>query len=54
MRADGVAFGDGLGSVRIVAIGTGDTVGVHPGLQERAIDIDLVQYLAIRVVLCGP
>mgnify|MGYP000500048174 CR=1 FL=1 len=50
LGADRVAVRLQAGGVGIVAIGAANALGVHPGLQERAVDVDLLQDRAVRVV----
>ncbi len=53
LRADRVARRPQLLAVRIVAIGAGDAVRVHPALQERAVVEDLVAHLPVGVIQTG-
>ena len=39
-----------LGGMGIVAVGAANPLGVHLALQERTVNIDLVQNLPVRVV----
>ncbi len=50
LGAQRVALGAQLQAVRLVAVGAGDTCGVHAALQERAIFEDLAVDLSVRVI----
>ncbi len=51
-RADAVLIrrGDQFRRVRIVTVRAGDAPGVHPALQERPVDVDLVLHAPVREV----
>ena len=53
LRADRVALGAQRAAVRVVAVAAGHARAVHPALQERAPDVDLVALLAVGVVQAG-
>ena len=38
------------GAVRLVTVGAGHTVRIHLGLQKRAVDVDLIEYLPVSVI----
>jgi hypothetical protein len=50
LQADLVARELQLGTVRIVTIAAGDAGRVHPALLERAVIIDLIEHLPVRLV----
>ena len=50
LRAHGIAFGHQPAAVRLVAVGAGNTPGLHLGLQEGAEDEHFVLLLPIREV----
>jgi len=49
-KADRIAGKMKLTGMGVVAVGTGDTLGVHPALQERPVDIDLLLNLTVGVI----
>ena len=51
LRANAVAGRQELERVGVVAIAAGDPAHAHLALHERAIDVDLLQHLAVRVVV---
>jgi hypothetical protein len=53
LRADGIALGTQHSGVRIVAIGAGDTGGVHAALDEGAPGVHLVALLPVGVIEAG-
>ena len=53
LAADGVAGRAQLQRMRVVAVGAGHALRVHPALQERAVVVDLVAHLAVGVVEAG-
>jgi hypothetical protein len=50
LKAQRVAVGVQLQRVAVVAVSAGDVASIHLGLQERAVDVDLVEDLAVGVV----
>jgi hypothetical protein len=53
LHTDGVAVGLELEAVGVVAVGAAHALPVHPALQHGAVDIDLVELLAVGVVEPG-
>jgi hypothetical protein len=54
LRTESVPFGTQLGAVRVVAVRAGDSGGMHPALQERAVFVDLAVDLLVGVIETGP
>ena len=50
LGADRIPFGDKFSAVRLVAVGAAHALCIHFALQERAIDIDLINNLTVSVV----
>src|SRR5262245_45384313 len=54
LQADAVGGGPQLGAVRLMTIAAGDAGLEHPALLERAVIVDLVEHLPVRVIKALP